>query len=320
MKLILLLLLLFFYAPLFSNTNEENLELNKSGIEAIDTLPAYDWDIKTDHDNFWLGMGLSLFPGGGHYYTEHYVHGGFITGITLGLGFDIWVSKKYQAKKQEERIADIKEKLYSLDTLIAKDPETNSVSIGIRTTTLNELRKENDNRVKLQDQRNCEIAWFTGMYLYSIMDAYETLKNNESRSFEKKDPITAAWKAALIPGWGQIYNGAYGKAGLLYMAFLGSYVSYNSSQSVVRYFLKRKQTAELERAVDLEDIKSQLTNERKARNKYIWGPVFFYVYSIADAVVDAILSDFDSPVNLSLAPNRDPNELLIPELQITWEF
>ena len=28
-------------------------------------------------------MLLSILPGGGHYYTEHYVRGGFITGFEL---------------------------------------------------------------------------------------------------------------------------------------------------------------------------------------------------------------------------------------------
>ena len=58
-------------------------DTGKSGIEAIDTLPIYEWDVETSNDNFALAMGLSLvIPGGGHYYTGHYVRAGFITALS----------------------------------------------------------------------------------------------------------------------------------------------------------------------------------------------------------------------------------------------
>ena len=53
----------------------------KTGIESIDTLPVNEWDIKTNRNSLPLTMLFSLFPGGGQYYTEHYVRGGFITAI-----------------------------------------------------------------------------------------------------------------------------------------------------------------------------------------------------------------------------------------------
>ena len=53
----------------------------KTGIEAIDTLPVNEWDIPTKRNSLKYAMLFSLLPGGGQYYTEHYVRGGFLTGI-----------------------------------------------------------------------------------------------------------------------------------------------------------------------------------------------------------------------------------------------
>ncbi len=304
---------------------EEQSVYTMSGIPAVDTLKSFEWDIPTNNKNMFIGMGLGLlFPGGTHYYTGHYVRGGFITTITLGLFYDVLISKNDQFKKQNKTIHEIKNEIARLDTLILTEPGGSDFdgNKAKRYIKIRELRKENDDRVKRQDLQNCEMAWAVGMYVYNVMDGYGIMKHNQGRDLRKRDPYTAAWKAALLPGWGQIYNEEYGKAGLLYMAYLGSYVSYNSSQSVVEYYLKRLQTARIEGdGLDATtDIETQLTNERKSRNKYIWGPILLYAYSIADAVVDAILSDFDSPINLSLAPSREPRNVAYPEIVVTFEF
>ena len=53
---------------------------------------------------------------------------------------------------------------------------------------------------------------------------------------------------------------------------------------------------------DYERVAERLTYYRKNRNQYIWGIALIYLYSIGDAAVDALLSDFDNPVHLALLP------------------
>ncbi len=61
------------------------LQKGKTGIESIDTLTVNEWDVPTTRNSLPLTMLFSIFPGGGHYYTEHYVRGGFITAFEAFL-------------------------------------------------------------------------------------------------------------------------------------------------------------------------------------------------------------------------------------------
>ena len=91
----------------------------------------------------------------------------------------------------------------------------------------------------------------------------------------------------------------------LYMAFIGSATSIWTSQKMVDYYVERKHMMEAEspESEDYERVAERLTYYRKNRNQYIWGIALIYLYSIGDAAVDALLSDFDNPVHLALLPN-----------------
>ena len=41
----------------------------------------------------------------------------------------------------------------------------------------------------------------------------------------------------------------------------------------------------------------------KMEESGVWGGALIYLYSLADAVVDALLSDFDNPIHMALLPN-----------------
>ena len=91
------------------------------------------------------------------------------------------------------------------------------------------------------------------------------------------------------------------------MGILGAAVSVWTSQNMVNYYLDRKHLVEKESpgSEEYDRISERVTYYRKNRNTYIWGGVLIYLYSIADAAVDALLSDFDSPLHLALVPNFD---------------
>ena len=100
---------------------------------------------------------------------------------------------------------------------------------------------------------------------------------------------------SIIPGFGQMYNREFGKQGLLYMAFIGSATSIWTSQNMVEYYLDRKHVVEKESTTSEE-------YERVDERVYIWAIALLYLYSIGDAAVDALLSDFDNPMHLAVLP------------------
>ena len=54
---------------------------------------------------------------------------------------------------------------------------------------------------------------------------------------------------------------------------------------------------------DFDRVQERVTYYRKNRNQYIWAMALLYLYSMGDAVVDALLSDFDNPVHFAVLPN-----------------
>jgi hypothetical protein len=104
-----------------------------------------------------------------------------------------------------------------------------------------------------------------------------------------------------------MYNGEFGKAGLLYMSIIGATTSIRTSQHMVNYYLKRKHMLadESPDSEEYEKIAERVTYYRKNRNQYIWGMALIYLYSLADAAVDALLSDFDNPLHLAVLPRLE---------------
>jgi len=279
-----------------------------TGIEAIDTLTVHEWDIPTEHNSLPITMALSLLPGGGHYYTEHYVRGGFITAIELALFYEVVYNKDFQYKRVLEQAAPFRDSVSYYTKKIMSLPTRDSLAYyqNKRTENVNRVRAYSDKKMEQEDLRKAETAWLYGLHLYSIFDAFGIWYKNNYRSDELKSMKTAAlW--AIIPGFGQMYNGEFGKAGLLYMGLIGASVSIWTSQNMVEYYLDRKhlQAGESTTSEDYDRIVERVTYYRKNRNQYIWASALLYLYAIGDAVVDALLSDFDNPLHLALLPTLD---------------
>jgi hypothetical protein len=172
-----------------------------------------------------------------------------------------------------------------------------------RNDFINRVREKSDKKKEQEDLRIAENAWLLGLHLYGMFDAFGIWWNNNYRSVELRS-MKAAILWGLIPGFGQMYNGEFGKAGLLYMGLIGASTSIWTSQKMVNYYVDRKHVMEREspESEDYERVAERLTYYRKNRNQYIWGIALIYLYSIGDAAVDALLSDFDNPVHLALLP------------------
>lgn len=280
------------------------VEHANTGVESIDTLQVYEWDVKTDHQSLPLTLLFGIFPGGGQYYTGHYIRGGFITAIELGLAYEVFFNKKSQKKRRFEQAKEFQDSvaLYSKKMLRSRD--SLSYYTEKRNQFAEQIRSFSDRKIEEEDLRKSELTWMIGLHIYSLFDAFGIWKANQGHSVENR-PVLGALLRSLVPGLGQMYNDEYGKAGLVYMGLLGASVSIGSRQHVINYYLDRKHALEAEdpNSSNLDAIEEQILYYRKNRNQYIWGIVLIYLYSIGDAVVDAMMSDFDSPLHFVFGPD-----------------
>lgn len=97
-----------------------------------------------------------------------------------------------------------------------------------------------------------------------------------------KSPWGAALRSAVIPGWGQIYNESYIRAGL-YLA-LNGYLIYRARVAHENY-LKSK---------DLGDLEE--------RSLFSWYAGLAYLLTIADAYAGATLYKFDESMEMTVVP------------------
>ena len=279
----------------------------KTGIEAIDTLAVNEWDVPTEHKSLALTMAFSLLPGGGQFYTEHYIRGGFISGIELLLVYEIYFNKEYQRQRLYDQVKLFQDSVSIFTKAIMQTSDKDSIPYyqERRMEFVNRVREKNDKKMEQEDVRKAENAWLLGLHLYGMFDAFGIWYNNYyGHSVELRSMKTALlW--SIIPGFGQIYNNAFGKAGLLYMSFIGASTSIATSQHMVSYYLNRKHRLEEEKVSQevLEKVEDRLTYYRKNRNQYIWAMALLYMYSMGDAAVDALLSDFDNPLHLAVMPD-----------------
>ncbi|MCK9181885.1 MAG: DUF5683 domain-containing protein [Fibrobacteraceae bacterium] len=298
------LLVLAVFALHFRAEADDRIVKGKTGVPSIDSLPVYEWDVPTDHKSLPLTLICGIFPGGGQYYTGHYIRGGFITAIELGLAYEVFVNKAYQKQKRFDQAKEFQDSvmLYTQKMLSSRD--SLELFQERRNKYAERIRTFSDRKIEEEDLRKSEFTWMIGLHVYSLFDAYGIWVNDRGHSVEYR-PVKSAFLRSLVPGWGQMYNREYGKAGLVYMGLMGAVVSVKSRQHVIEYYLDRKHALEKEDSSnsDLDDIEEQITYYRKNRNQYIWGIALIYMYSMGDAVVDAMMSDFDNPVHFAMGPD-----------------
>ena len=157
------------------------------------------------------------------------------------------------------------------------------------------------------------IGWNTGLYLFNIMNAIGG--SGHFYSSEKKKPVVAALLSAIPAlGLGQMYNGSISKAGMIWMVqtmLLDMAFNYNR--------LMEDCIKQLEMFADTANWRNDYqatttTNYEKEwdgrynsaftnRNLYRWYAIFFYLYGVFDAAVDAHLHDYDLKIRMEPAFN-----------------
>lgn len=108
---------------------------------------------------------------------------------------------------------------------------------------------------------------------------------------KKRSPTGALWRSFAVPGWGQIYNGEYWKAGGVIAAQGGTLY-----MAVDNYLTARRYLREAREATDDKVKREKLSRH----NDYIvetefWGWLFVGILTLSmmDAYVDAHLADWD---------------------------
>ncbi|UCH79326.1 MAG: hypothetical protein JSU81_05085 [Candidatus Coatesbacteria bacterium] len=107
----------------------------------------------------------------------------------------------------------------------------------------------------------------------------------------RRSPTGALWRSFALPGWGQIYNEQYVKAGVMMAAEAGTLY-----MAIDNYLISRKYLREARAAPSKEERAEKL----ERREQYIvetefWGWLFVgaLAFSMMDAYVDAHLADWD---------------------------
>jgi hypothetical protein len=127
-----------------------------------------------------------------------------------------------------------------------------------------------------------------------ILTSSVSLSAQDSVIIEKRkkhSPTGALLRSLAVPGWGQLYNDRYIKAGII--AGLETFLIYQTA-----YYWERTSTYEDLYTSDTNDISRnnkflQYDRYRDLRNQHIWLLGITVFYSIFDAYVDAHLKNFD---------------------------
>ena len=124
------------------------------------------------------------------------------------------------------------------------------------------------------------------------------------------DPEVAWQRSAILPGLGQVYNGASWKVPIFWMGYGAAawWISYNQSQyqRFGRAYLwavdddPNTVDAELAQRYDASGLRSTRNDFRQARDNGVLILLGWHALQIVEAYVDAHLNDFDVSPDLGL--------------------
>ena len=122
-------------------------------------------------------------------------------------------------------------------------------------------------------------------------------------SLHRAKPFMVMLRSAAVPGWGQVYNHKYLKAGAVvagegFLAFLALNEFRKENQALDRLnaIAAADDAAGTDYTIDPAYIDAQLEREahRNRKINWIWWGLAAHLLSMADAYVDAHLATFDA--------------------------
>jgi TM2 domain-containing membrane protein YozV len=296
------------------------VQRDSAAIADTETVRARD---TLTHNPVLAGALSAVLPGAGQIYDRHYVKGALYLLTEAGLVSYavVWYGTGRDYNPSIARLDSVYKSFVvgpgdSLDASAYREHDSTGAGIdSTDTVTIYRLcadtaRYRRDRRYYIAYQA---AAWAAGAYLYAIMDALE--KSNRFRNDAPRNPVLAGWLSA-VPGLGlgQIYNGKLSKAGMIWMVqwSLG-YMALNNQLLLTRCedalrditdsrtaaYAATRQLPNPDGLVRDWDV---LRKEAfRKRNTYLWYSLFFYLYGVFDAVVDAHLHDY--PRRMHLEPD-----------------
>jgi hypothetical protein len=137
------------------------------------------------------------------------------------------------------------------------------------------------------------------------------------------DAVVAWQRSLLIPGWGQAYNRSYWKIPVFLIGYGGAvwYANYNHTQYLrygAAYTCSVSDTpcdpGDAFAGLDTEGIRNRRNKFRQDRDYAIIGVIGWHIIQVAEAYVDAHLSDFDVSEDLSFQMKPSVQQIPIAPL------
>lgn len=164
----------------------------------------------------------------------------------------------------------------------------------------------------------------------ALRKAEEFERINIPDSASLPDPRKSAFLSTILPGMGQVYNGALWKVPIIYAGGVVFISMVNFNQLRYSESLKNLRTIRYEPGTPIEDNRDEAYYQRavdyyrRNRDFTIILGVAFYGLQIVEAYVDAHLQTFDLDEELSLrvrpALIPDPSGSMLAGIRITYTF
>jgi hypothetical protein len=239
------------------------------------------------------GAASFILPGAGQVYTRHYVKAVFFIGMEAILGS----MANFWRITAQSRDAD--EKKYRSFA----SADTNPV---VKASDMEESFLSHHDAIESRYSAYEFLTWTAGGYVFNILDAMGS--SNFFNNSKEKKPGTAALLAA-VPGLGlgQWYNGALSKAGMVMMGQISLGLMAYNSHRLMRQAEDNYGRLKARNADSVTQQVAQVYSERWSssrsraftnRNMYLWYSIFFYGYSVFDAVVDAYLHQYSEKMKI----------------------
>jgi len=159
-------------------------------------------------------------------------------------------------------------------------------------------------------------------------DVYENWTQSETGASHRQSPTTALLKSMVVPGWGQIGNRKYFKAGLVIAtegALFLRWRHFRNKTVEARDLFEAQTELELRRA-----YYNDYLEVRNDRNLFGWLTGTSIFLSMIDAFVDAHLADFphikktdtnkDSDFSLQIAPIQFSSAETLKLVMVRYSF
>jgi len=146
------------------------------------------------------------------------------------------------------------------------------------------------------------LIFFLPQINFAQTDTNTVRKKDTTQKLKGRSPKVAALRAAVLPGWGQIYNKKYWKLPLVYGGAIGLGYGIYWNNAYYQYYRGIYQQAVLTNNLTINrDQVALLRNEfRRSKEQLIIGSVVFYGLTVVDAIVDAHFSTYDISDDLTL--------------------